>query len=142
MNQLKFTLSPASLLVVLGLLLSPLVFAKESDTQEVKKSTVYIPLDPPFVVNFGPDSQARFLQISVELGTRDPDAIELIKNNRPAIRNNLVFLFSDQDAASLETREGKNKLREDALNEAQRVIQEEGGKDGIDTIYFTSFVMQ
>lgn len=117
--------------------------AKDDDAGKArKKSIAYIPLDPPFVVNFSPDSDIRFLQVSVELGTRNPEAIELIRNNRPAIRNNLVFLFSDQDAKYLETRQGKDKLRDDALNEARKVIQEEGGIDGIDTIYFTSFVMQ
>lgn len=131
-----------SLIMLLTMSLSPVVTAKETDAEEGKNSISYIPLDPPFVVNFGPNSSARFLQVSVELGTRVPEAVELIKNNRPAIRNNLVFLFSDQDASALETREGKNKLRDDALNEARRVIKEEGGIDGIDTIYFTSFVMQ
>ena len=124
------------------LLLQP-VYAEEDDAaEESKTSMTYIPLDPPFVVNFGPGSTVRFLQVTVELGTRDADAVELIKHNRPAIRNNLVFLFSDQDASVLETREGKSKLRDDALSEARQVIQKEVGKDGIDTIYFTSFVMQ
>ena len=128
--------------IALFLLMTQPVHAEDDESEEGKTSMTYIPLDPPFVVNFGPGSTVRFLQVTVELGTRDADAIELIKNNRPAIRNNLVFLFSDQDASVLETREGKSRLREDALSEARRVIQEEGGKDGIDTIYFTSFVMQ
>ena len=128
--------------IALFLLLTQPVYAEDDESEEGKTSMTYIPLDPPFVVNFGPGSTVRFLQVTVELGTRDADAVELIRNNRPAIRNNLVFLFSDQDASVLETREGKSRLREDALSEARRVIQEEGGKDGIDTIYFTSFVMQ
>ncbi len=128
--------------IALFLLMTQPVHAEDDESEEGKTSMTYIPLDPPFVVNFGPGSTVRFLQVTVELGTRDADAVELIRNNRPAIRNNLVFLFSDQDASVLETREGKSRLREDALSEARRVIQEEGGKDGIDTIYFTSFVMQ
>lgn len=102
----------------------------------------YIPLDPPFVVNFAPDSDVRFLQVTVELTTRNAEVAELIKHNSPAIRNNLVMLFSDQDPALLETREGKDKLRQDALNEAQEVITGEGGPPDIEAVYFTSFVMQ
>ncbi len=102
----------------------------------------YIPLDPPFVVNFSPDSDVRFLQVTVELTTRNPEVAELIKHNSPAIRNNLVLLFSDQDPAVLATREGKDKLRQDALNEAQQVITDEGGPADIEAVYFTSFVMQ
>ncbi len=125
------------------LLTTSLWAASDSEGEEkARQRLAYIPLDPPFVVNFGPDSDTRFLQITVELGTRNPDAIDLIKHNRPAIRNNLVFLFSDQKAAELETRQGKSKLRENALLEAQKVLQAEAGIDGVDTVYFTSFVMQ
>ena len=34
----------------------------------------YIPLDPPFVVNFSGDSDIRFLQITIEAGTRGSTA--------------------------------------------------------------------
>jgi len=102
----------------------------------------YIPLDPPFVVNFNSDSDVRFLQITVEAGTRDPEAVERVKEQRPAIRNSLVMLFSSQDPAALNTREGKEKLRADALVEIQKVMKAETGKPGVESVFFTSFVMQ
>jgi flagellar FliL protein len=102
----------------------------------------YIPLDPPFVVNFSADSDVRFLQISVEAGTRDPEAVERVKEQRPAIRNSLVMLFSSQDPKVLNTREGKEKLRADALVEIQKVMKAETGRPGVESVFFTSFVMQ
>jgi flagellar FliL protein len=102
----------------------------------------YIPLDPPFVVNFSGDSDIRFLQITIEVGTRDPDAVERVKEQRPAIRNSLVMLFSGQDPLVLNTREGKEKLRTDALAEIQKVMKAETGKSAVETVFFTSFVMQ
>lgn len=118
--------------------LVPAVAAAENERGPVS----YIPLDPPFVVNFAPESDVRFLQITVELTTRNAQVAELIRNNSPAIRNNLVFLFADQDPVVLETRAGKDKLRQDALDAAQSVITEEGGPADIEAVYFTSFVMQ
>ncbi len=122
-----------------GLLFSPQLVAEED---EKSKSMSYIPMDPAFVVNFPPDSGTRFLQIALEIGAKDKDIVKIIENNRPAIRHNLVFLFSDQKPLPLKTREGKDKLREQALGEIQQVINEEGGKGNVEMVYFTSFVMQ
>ena len=102
----------------------------------------YIPLDPPFVVNFSADTDIRFLQITIEVGTRDPGAVESIKEQRPAIRNSLVMLFSSQDPYVLNTREGKEKLRADTLSEIQKVMKGETGSASVENVYFTSFVMQ
>ena len=39
-------------------------------------------------------------------------------------------------------REGKEKLRADALAEIQKVMKAETGKPGVESVFFTSFVMQ
>ncbi len=111
-------------------------------TRKLKAPLSYVPLDPPFVVNFQSDTDVRFLQISVELGTRDPAVTESIKEHRPAIRNSLVMLFSSQEPHVLNTREGKEKLREETLVEIQKVLKQETGTPGVDNVFFTSFVMQ
>ena len=102
----------------------------------------YIPMDPPFVVNFNADTDIRFLQITLEVGTRDPDVVDLIKEHRPAIRNSLVMLFGSQDPYALNTREGKEQLRSETLAEIQKVMQEQTGDTGVEHVFFTSFVMQ
>ena len=102
----------------------------------------YVPLDPPFVVNFSGDTDVRFLQVSVEVGTRNPDVVDRIKENRPAIRNNLVFLFKGQDPVVLNTREGMEQLRKETLAAVQEVLKAETGDPGVESVYFTSFVMQ
>lgn len=111
-------------------------------TAKTKAPLNYVPLDPPFVVNFSGDSEIRFLQITIEVGTRSPESVEQIKEQRPAIRNTLVMLFSGQDPLVLNTREGKEQLRTDALAEIQKVMKAETGKPGVESVFFTSFVMQ
>jgi len=118
---------------------------KAGKSEKKKKSKAplnYVPLDPPFVVNFTADTDIRFLQITVEVGTRDSEAVEQIKEHRPAIRNSLVMLFSSQDPYTLNTREGKEKLRAETLAEIQKVLKEETGNAVVENAYFTSFVMQ
>ncbi len=117
---------------------------KDKDTKKAKAKLPlnYIPLDPPFVVNFGGDTDIRFLQITLEVGTRDPEVVETIKEQRPAIRNSLVMLFSSQDPYALNTREGKEKLRDETLSEIQKVMKDETGSTAVENVFFTSFVMQ
>jgi flagellar FliL protein len=111
--------------------------------EEVKAAAVYVPLDPPFTVNFENVSNARFLQIAVQLMTRDPKAVEEVKVHMPAIRNDLLLLFGQQTAAGLSNVEGKEKLRAEALETVRTTLGHEGIKpETIEGLYFTTLVMQ
>ncbi|MFV2055075.1 MAG: flagellar basal body-associated FliL family protein [Thiohalomonadales bacterium] len=116
--------------------------ADEDDTEEPAGPAVYIPIEPAFVVNFTDTAKARFLQITMEAMTRNPDVPGQIENHLPAIRNNLVLLFSSQTYESISTLEGKEALREEALAVVQEILEEETGDPGIEAVYFTSIVMQ
>ena len=104
---------------------------------------VYVALDPPFVVNFEAQQLVRFLQVTVQLMSRDPQTVELLHANDPAIRNDLLMLFGNQRYDVIATREGKETLRKQALDVARHVVEQAGGKaDRVEAVYFTSFVMQ
>jgi flagellar protein FliL len=104
---------------------------------------LYVALDPPFVVNFEGEQVVRFLQITVQVMTRDPATVEVMKANDPVVRNDLLLLFANQKYEVVAQRAGKEKLRTDALAAVRNVIQNAGGKpDHIEQVYFTSFVMQ
>ncbi len=103
---------------------------------------IYLPIDPAFVVNFASQGKARFLQVTVEVMTRDPLMPDQIKLHMPVIRNNLMLLFSSQSYDGVSTLEGKETLREEALEVVQQILEEETGDPGIEAVYFTSFVMQ
>ena len=101
------------------------------------------PMDPAFVVNFPAASGARFLQLEVRIGSRVPEIIALLNANDPVIRNDLLLLFGAQQFAALSSREGKEKLRADTLEAVRKVVKAEGGEpEGVEAVFFTSFVMQ
>ena len=106
------------------------------------KAPIYYKLDPPFVVNFQGQNGSRFLQVTIELMTYDPDVVPAIEQHMPVIRNNLVFLLSSVGSDQISTLEGKQKLRADTLAEIQRVLKDKIGKPGVEEVYFTSIVMQ
>ena len=100
-------------------------------------------LDPPFVSNFEGMQAYRFLQIHVRLATRSADTLQLLAANDPILRNDLLLLFSAQNAATLATKEGKDKLRSDALKLVREVVKSTGGDpQTVESVLFTSFVMQ
>jgi flagellar protein FliL len=104
---------------------------------------LYLALDPPFVTNFETEQLVRFLQITVQIMSRDPATVELLKANDPALRNDLLLLFSNQKYAEISTREGKEHLRAQALTTVRHIVQTSGGKpERVEAVYFTSFVMQ
>lgn len=105
------------------------------------KSAVYYAIDPPLVVNFEDGSVVRFLQITMEVMARDQKAIDSVQKNIPLIRNNLLLLMSNRNYQSMMSREGKEKLRQEALAEVRAVQKKQGGED-IDDLLFTSFVVQ
>jgi flagellar FliL protein len=104
---------------------------------------LYVALDPPFVVNFEGEQLVRFLQITVQVMTRDPATVEVLKANDPVLRNDLLLLFANQKSTVVAARAGKEKLRSDALIAIRHVVESGGGKaDHVEQVYFTSFVMQ
>ena len=115
--------------------------AAEAATNHV--AAIYYKFDPAFVVNFGNDGNTRYLQITLEAMSRDQAVIDQIKNNEPAIRNDLVLLYSAQQPEALLAPEGKEKLRQSTLDAVRKTIAAEGAKaEAVEAVYFTSFVIQ
>lgn len=102
----------------------------------------YIELAPAFVVNLADPGPARYLQVDVQLVARKSTAAAAVEAQKPAIRNALLMLFSQQTQAQVMDRAGKEALQAAALAEVQRVLTTETGDPQIDALLFTSFVTQ
>ncbi len=115
----------------------------KNKAEKPKGPAIYVEFDPPFVVNFEARGMTRFLQVTVQVMTRDPITADLVKQHDPVIRNDLLMLFGNQTHETISTREGKDQLRGQALEVVAKAIEAEGG-DGrnVEQLYFTSFVMQ
>ncbi len=106
-----------------------------------EKVTLFLPIDPPLVVNFEEGSAVRFLQIAMTISCKDQKVLDSVTKSMPVVRNNLLLLMSNRDYQSLMSREGKEKLRQEALAEIN-AVQKKQGADSIDDLLFTSFVVQ
>jgi flagellar FliL protein len=116
--------------------------AGEAKSEKKKGPEVYLAMDPAFVVNFQKADGLSYLQVGVTLMSHDPAALQAAKEADPVIRNALVMLFSSQDYAALSDTAGKQKLQAKALAAVQKIVEERTGHNGVEALYFTSFVMQ
>jgi flagellar protein FliL len=119
----------------------PVVAAGHGEEGGAGKSAVYYAIDPPLVVNFEDGSAVRFLQISMEVMAHDQKTIDTVQKNIPLIRNNLLLLMSNRNYQVMMSRDGKEKLRQEALAEIRAVQKKEGSPD-VDDLLFTTFVVQ
>ena len=112
--------------------------------EEASKSadTFYYDISKPLIVDFPRSSSVHLIQISLSFLVEGEATLEALKKHDPMIRNNLLMLISAEDVDSLNSREGKDKLRKDILSEVGSVLEKMTGKNPVKEVFFTAFVMQ
>lgn len=140
----------------------------EDKKDEELKPLIYTTLVPEFVVNFGSGSKVRYLQVDLQIASRDQNATDIVNTYRPVIRNDILVLLSGLSFEELRMRDGKEALQKKILNTVNRIVadamhsntnheapdenatgtakgdghQNEKVEGPIENIYFTSFIMQ
>lgn len=102
----------------------------------------YLEMNPGFVVNLDDPDLMRYLQVEIQLMAYKASVLEEADRNMPQIRNRLLLLLGQQKFDDLVPRSGKEALQQAALAEINAVLSENGVKDPVEALYFTSFVMQ
>ncbi len=121
---------------------NPIEAVAEEEVEPPKGPAIYYPLKPPIIVNFQARGRQRFLKADVTLLMRDDDVVDAVEIHMPMIRNALVLKFGDQVYEEMQTEQGKELLRQQALKELQDMMEREIGKPGIERLLFTNLVMQ
>lgn len=118
----------------------------EAKIQTTEQSDpIYHAIEQPLVVNFSrqSDEEVRYLQVQVEVMSRNENAIKAFQQHQPAIVHELLRLFYSQNYDDLTSREGTAALKSAAADTINNVLsREEKLADGIDRVLFPSFVMQ
>ena len=109
---------------------------------EPKRPLIYRALEPELLGNIDGPGRIRFVQVGVVMSLRDPKVIEAVDRHSPVIRNDLIMLLSDKSYEQLNTAEGKETTRLEMLQTIRNVLERNTGDPGVESIYFTSFVMQ
>lgn len=100
----------------------------------------YVELAPAFVTNFQAP-KIRYLKADVSLKVKGTPTADAVQRNLPYIRHNLVMLFSRQTEESLNSPEGRQHLKDEALQEVISALQAESEPVDVQEVLFTSFIV-
>lgn len=104
---------------------------------------VYVKLSKPFVVNLADADAQRFLQVEVNLMTRNAEVPLLIEAHAPAIEHVVVLILSENSFADLRAPMGKQKALEALRTAINEILFERAQlESAVEEVYFPSFVMQ
>jgi len=131
----------------------------EGDSNAIEYSPKYKQFEPPapgtppayftmekFVVNFNGDGQAKFLAVDLKFMSYYTavvgDAGEM-EHLRPILKNDIQRLLRNQHFNDLNTPDGPDKLREEILATARKILEKHNiYPDLLEDVYMTRFVMQ
>ncbi|EHQ51966.1 flagellar basal body-associated protein FliL [Ectothiorhodospira sp. PHS-1] len=109
---------------------------------EPVRPAIYLPLDPPLVVNFQGSGRIRFVQVGIVVMARDQAVLDGVNRHMPVIRNNLMILIGNKIYDDLITEAGKEQVRAEVLEEVINVLGTRGERTQVEAVYFNSLVMQ
>ncbi|MEG0006470.1 MAG: flagellar basal body-associated protein FliL [Aeromonas sp.] len=116
--------------------------AEAKPADNAPQPSLYVGMPRPFVFNVAGGQRDRLVQIKIQLMVRGAADEALAKQNIPLIEGTLLRVFSAATAEQLMTFEGKEKLRQDSLEECRRVLNDLVSSPVIEQVLFTGFVMQ
>jgi flagellar FliL protein len=107
---------------------------------KIYKSTYY-PMEQPFTSNLR-DTDG-FLQMGLGVSTfYDSKVVDHLKDSEMPVRSAVLEVLAQQDAAVLNTPQGKTALRKELKDAINNVLLRREGFGGVDDVYFTSFIIQ
>jgi len=144
------------LVVVLSFLLVSVAAANEGAKEsEAEAGVKYMEMTPKFTVNLA--EPKKFLLINVQLLVEGAKTIEAVKKHMPALRHELIMLYSGRPSAELQTMEQREALRQETTTVIRETLEKmEGGKghhasagkdhsaeqkEGFKEAYFTEFLV-
>ncbi len=107
------------------LFVSNFAFANEGGGEAKGVGPSYLEITPKFVVNLV--ESKKYLSINVQLLIDGAPTEAAIKKHMPAIKHELIMLFSDRPMDSLQTMEQREALRQEAIDTIHKTIDKAEG---------------
>ncbi len=127
---------------ILILCLSFLFFfnpAYAADEAEAEPVIEYLEMSPKFTVNL--DKPNKYLVINVQLMVEGQKYIDKVKKHLPALRHELIMLYSGRASDSLQTMEQREALRAETKKALIKALNERANSDGFRDVFFTEFLV-
>jgi len=106
---------------------------------EVEPVIEYIEMKPKFTVNL--DRPNKYLVANVQLMVEGEEYIEKVKKHLPALRHELIMLYSGRAASELQTMEQREALRTETKKAITKALDKHSNSDGFRDVFFTEFLV-
>lgn len=116
----KITLLLATLSISLS---SSFALASGGGGEKFVEGVNYLPIKPPLIVNYGGEEKVKYVKAEISLRVEDAHSAEEVSHHMPLIRDTLIILLSSMTDEDLGSGEGKEKMREEALDKINEAIE-------------------
>jgi flagellar FliL protein len=127
---------------LLVLLLSFLFLPSWADANESgsgEGGMEYLEITPKITVNLA--EPRHYLLVNVQLLTDGAEAIEKIKKHMPAVKHELIMLFSGRPSDSIQTMEQREALRKETVAVMQKTLDKYEKNSGFRDAFFSEFLI-
>lgn len=103
----------------------------------------YVSLGEPLVLNLataGP--RLAFVQLKTDILVKDEINVEQVKLHIPALRHQVILMLSEQNVDNVKSALKREKLRKEISEKIRSVYKDLTGKDYIEDVLFSSFLVQ
>jgi flagellar FliL protein len=101
------------------------------------------PIMEPFVVNLADPGSRRYLRMNLKIKLKKPEETEpLLEERMPQVRDAVLLLLSSKTSDQLSNPEGKISLRQELIDQLNKVLKKKKMKSTVKNLYFTEFLIQ
>ncbi|MDD5227482.1 MAG: flagellar basal body-associated FliL family protein [Methylococcales bacterium] len=118
------------------LFISNFAFAAEGEEKGDGTGIEYMEITPKFVVNL--IEPKKYLSINVQLLIEGKETSAKIKKHMPALKHELIMLFSDRSMDSLQTMEQREALRQESIDVIHKTIDKAEGVEESEEVPVTT----
>jgi flagellar FliL protein len=128
------------LVLLLGFLLLPAwAGASEGKSASGEGGMEYLEITPKITVNLA--EPRHYLLVNVQLLAEGAEAVERIKKHLPAVKHELIMLFSGRPSDSLQTMEQREALRKETVAMLQKTLEKYEKNSGFKDAFFSEFLI-
>jgi len=99
----------------------------------------YLEMSPKFTVNL--DKPNKYLVVNVQLMVEGEKYIEKVRKHLPALRHELIMLYSGRPSTELQTMEQREALRDETKKAITKALEKHSNSDGFRDVFFTEFLV-
>lgn len=126
-----------ALLLVFWVISAPV---NANDSKESEGPVIeYLEFSPKFTVNLS--EPRKYLMVNVQILAEGAETVERIKKHMPALRHELIMLFTGRQAEQLLSMEQREALRKETVETVRKTLDKLDNSDGFRDVFFTEFLI-